>query len=171
MFNKSLLADGPIDDEIREYVRQNFRRAKQKRRVILFIVNLCLIVFFTVLGWAIGLADKEWMAAAVMMTVAAGLATLFHGISAYSETEHGDREIKRQLVLEARIKRAMGGLDDSLDEIDVSDESEARAKRKRAHLALPDDEEINLEALGMPDADEQDARPGHSAANSSGGTR
>ncbi|MCC7207480.1 MAG: hypothetical protein IT323_09245 [Anaerolineae bacterium] len=157
MFNKSVLADTPIDDEIRDYVRQNFKRAKQKRRLILFIVNFALVAFLILLAWAIALADREWQAAAILMTVATGLAVMFHGISAYSESEHGDREIKRSLVLEARIKRAIGGLDSSLDDIDVSDAPEARAKRKRAHLALPEDEEIDLEALGRPDA-EQDRR-------------
>ena len=161
MLKKSIFASGPIDDEIRDYVRQNFQRAKQKRRIILFIVNLVLVVFLTMFAWGLALLSQEWIAAAVMMTAAAGLATMFHGISSLSETQYGDREIKRQLVLEARIKRATGGLDDSLDEIDVSKVSEERAKRKRAHLTLPDeDDEIDLEALGRPDAelDEQDRR-------------
>jgi hypothetical protein len=78
---------------------------------------------------------------------------MFHGISALTETAHGDRSIKRRLVLEARIKRAMGGLDNSLDEIDVGEMPEERAKLKRAHLSMPDDEEIDLEALSRPDAD------------------
>lgn len=165
MLNKSIIADGPIDDEIRDYVRTNFKRAKQKRRIVLFIVNLVLVVILGVFAWGLALFSREWIAAAVMMTAAAGLATMFHGISSLSESEYGDREIKRQLVLEARIKRAMGGLDSSLDEIDVSEAPEERAKRKRAHLALPGEEEIDLEALGRPDAehDEQDRRSSRSA--------
>jgi hypothetical protein len=161
MLNKSIFAGGPIDDEIRDYVRQNFKRAKQKRRIVLFIVNLVLVVFLAVFAWGLALLSQEWIAAAVMMTAAAGLAVMFHGISSLSETEYGDREIKRQLVLEARVKRAMGGLDDSLDQIDVSEADMERAKRKRAHLTLPDEDEgIDLEALGRPDAelDEQNRR-------------
>lgn len=152
MDDNSIFADGPIDDEILDYVRKNFKRAKRKGRIVIFVVNLMLVSFLTLMAWGVSFANREWIAAAVIMTVAAGIATLLHGISNLSETERGDWEIKRQLIREARLKRAMGELDDSLGEIDVTEAPEERTKRKRAHLALPDDE-IDLETLGRPDAD------------------
>lgn len=131
------------DDRIREYVRKHFRKAKAMRRRVFFVISVSITIFLTVLGWVISLADNEPLVGMIMTSIALGLSLFFHGLSAGLEGEMGDRDIKRQLVMQAQIHALAGGLDDDLDDIDVDDSD--GEKRKRDRLARRADDEVDLD--------------------------
>lgn len=131
------------DDRIREYVRKNFRKAKAMRRRVFFAISVSITIFLTALGWIIAFAENEPLVGMIMTSIALALSLFFHGLSVALEGETGDREVKRQLVMQAQIHALAGGLYDDLDDIDVSDSDSE--KRKRDWLARGGDDEVDLD--------------------------
>jgi hypothetical protein len=134
------------DERVREYVRKHFRRAKTMRRRALFTGAMVTMIIVTTIAWAVALADAEPLVGMFLMTVVAVLGLFFHGLSAGLEGETGDRDIKRQLVMQAQLHALAGGLDDDLDDIDVGDSDGEKRKRDRLTRRVEDEVDLDLEA-------------------------
>lgn len=142
----------PTDENkeaIRQYVRDNFDRAKRKRRFGLYFASILISVILAIVAWGISLSGAPVHAAMLVLSVGLFFALFLQGMSMYLDsTREGDRQLTRSLVFEARFKRAFGGLDRELDEMLDADHE----KRKRGPMRLTedgelvsDDEEIDLD--------------------------
>lgn len=138
-------------ERIRAYVRKNFEPEKRKRRVVLVVVNLIITVFMAILAWL--LASDSALAGMIILSVAAGLAMMFHFIGLYMETEAGARDLRRELVMKARFQRIFGMLD--ADEI-LGEEEPQKAKRDEA-VRLSDDGELVSDEL-IEESERRDRR-------------
>ncbi len=133
------MSDNPLDaDKIRQYVDQNFKKARRTQHLILWGTNFCFFVVLSLIAWLIVLGkppvSDQTMAALTLVSAGWMVGLIMHSIALYTESEAGQRQIRQQLALKA-MQEALGQT--------ALDAPEAQEKPKRAQVVeLSDDGEL-----------------------------
>lgn len=132
-------------EQLREYIETNLPRARRNRKLGLLAAHLLDSLVLTFLAWMIGLnlgatETEGGITAMIMLTVASLTGALMHGVStALDLSPRSDRELRRQLLVRARMESLRDGLDEDLLQ------AEKVKKQKRAQdYRLTDDGELEL---------------------------
>lgn len=128
-------------ERIRAYVARNFEKERRERRAVVRVMNLIMPLILLVIGWAVGGGSQ--VAGMILVSIGLGLAMLFGFIGSWMESEAGQRDLKRDLVIEARKKQQMG----LLDVDDILDDVEPQKAKRDETVRLSDDGELVSDEL------------------------
>jgi hypothetical protein len=135
--------DNSEREAIRDYIERNLAGAKWKQRIALAGVNGLLFLIFNVIAWGIILSarasiSEQAFAGTLMLSIGWGVGLFMHVLSVLLEGKAGETQLRKNLVLQARIERAVYGT--TADDLYAPAEKDKR-KRDQA-MALSDDGEM-----------------------------
>ncbi|GAB4546351.1 MAG: hypothetical protein OHK0023_05820 [Anaerolineae bacterium] len=132
--------------KFRTYIERNLPRARREQRIGLFVAHFVPTLVLTIIAWITAinaniLSGEMGLPAMIMLTVAAWWGVFMQVLSlTLVGTPYGERDLRRDLLVEARIHRMIYGAD--ADEF--LDATEPEKLKRGTSYTLNDDGEIDL---------------------------
>lgn len=132
--------------KFRAYIERHLPRKRREQRIGIFVAHFVPTLVLTIIAWITAinadiLSGETGLPAMIMLTAAAWWGVFMQVLSVTMiGTSYGERDLRRDLLVEARIHRMIYGAD--ADE--VLDETEPEKLKRDATYELSDDGEIQL---------------------------